>query len=381
MKGLRVVNLTKEFVTLRRHTVALRSLDLEVRAREFFVLLGPSGCGKSTLLNLIAGIERPTNGDIWLDEELFCSVKRKRFLSPRDRNIAMVFQDYALYPHFTVAQNIGFPLQVRRTPKEEVDGAVREVASSLGLESMLNSKPAELSGGQRQRVAIARAIIRRPNLFLLDEPLSNLDAQLRATTRLELKRLQRDLAVTTIYVTHDQIEAMTLGDRVAVLRNGAVEQVGTPRELYDNPANPFVGTFIGSPPMNLLDATFVSGENGGTLRVGKARLPIPAAMRNRFRHLESEHLVLGVRPEHIAPTGREGAETIRAQLTGTERLGRETLVFATDGEQPISYLVEDSDAEPGEKVRLLINTDKIHIFEADTSVARPQEGNLGTARN
>lgn len=376
MKGLRIVNVTKEFVTLRRRTVALRSLSLEVKPREFFVLLGPSGCGKSTLLNLIAGIEKPTGGDIWLDDELFCSVKQKRFLSPRDRNVAMVFQDYALYPHFTVAANIAFPLRVRKTPKDEVDKAVREVATSLGLESMLGSKPAELSGGQRQRVAIARAIIRRPNLFLLDEPLSNLDAQLRATTRLELKRLQRELAVTTVYVTHDQIEAMTLGDRVAVLRNGGIEQVGTPRELYEAPANPFVGTFIGSPPMNLLDASFVRGDEGGELRVGKARIAIGADKRERFRHLKSHHLILGIRPEHTKPTDQEGTELIGATVTGTERLGRETLVYASDGEQALSYLTEEAPPETGATVRLRLNTDKIHVFEPDSSVSPPQEGRL-----
>jgi multiple sugar transport system ATP-binding protein len=380
MKSLRIVNVTKEFVTLRRRTIALRSLSLEVREREFFVLLGPSGCGKSTLLNVIAGIEKPTQGDIWLGEELFCSVKQKRFLSPRDRNVAMVFQDYALYPHFTVARNIAFPLRVRGTPKEETEKAVHEVAGMLGLEGMLGSKPAELSGGQRQRVAIARAIIRRPNIFLLDEPLSNLDAQLRATTRLELKKLQRKLAVTTVYVTHDQIEAMTLGDRVAVLRDGAIEQVGTPRELYEEPANPFVGTFIGSPPMNLLEAVFARAGEGGELRVGRTHIPVPAERLGRFRHLKSERLVLGIRPEHIKPTDREGPAVIGAEVTGAERLGRESLVYANDGEQGVSYLTEETPPDPGETVRLRINIDKIRVFEPDTSVARPQEGSLSGAR-
>jgi multiple sugar transport system ATP-binding protein len=368
MKSLKLLDVTKEYVTLRRRTMALRQLNLEIRPREFFVLLGPSGCGKSTLLNVIAGIDKPTNGDIWLGEELFCSVKNRRFLSPRERNVAMVFQDYALYPHLTVAQNIGFPLRIRRVAAGEIDAAVAKTAERLGLGGLLAAKPAELSGGQRQRVAIARAIIRRPNLFLLDEPLSNLDAQLRASTRIELKELQVELAVTTVYVTHDQVEAMTLGDRIAVLREGRLEQVGTPEELYERPANAFVGRFIGSPPMNLLRARLSRAGETGTLHVAGNEVELSSEESGRFSAAGSDPFLAGIRPEDLRLT--DGPAHIRARVTGAERLGRETLVYVSAGEETVTFLVEEGIPASGEEVGMSLDLGRVHVFTGERSVRR-----------
>ena len=245
---LRLVRLSKKFVTARGSVFAVRDIDLETTESEFFVLLGPSGCGKSTVLNLIAGLEKPTGGEIWFDEKLAASSDKKVFLTPKERNVAMVFQSYALYPHMSIFENIAFPLKVAREEEASILESVSRVSSMLGISHLLRAKPGELSGGQRQRVAIGRAIVRQPSIFLLDEPLSNLDAQLRTATRMELKALQRQLEITTVYVTHDQVEAMSLGNRIALLNDGDIEQVGSPEELYNKPANAFVAKFIGSPP-------------------------------------------------------------------------------------------------------------------------------------
>ncbi len=267
MNGIVVKNLRKDFFTLRRGRIrALATLDLTVEPGAFFVLVGPSGCGKSTLLNIIAGIENPSAGDIWIGDRQVMSVAAKKFLPPRRRDVAMVFQSYALYPHMTVFANIAFPLKIAGVDRRDIDNRVRAAAATLEIENLLDARPAELSGGQRQRVALGRAIVRRPRVLLLDEPLSNLDALLRTSMRGELKQIQRRLAVTTIYVTHDQTEAMTLGDRIAVLKDGRLQQTGTPEEIYHRPANSFVAGFIGTLPMNLLD--------GGLLAKAQRRLEV-----------------------------------------------------------------------------------------------------------
>ncbi|MCD6459078.1 ABC transporter ATP-binding protein [bacterium] len=267
-------SLAKKFFSLRKDHYAVKNLSLEINDKDFFVLLGPSGCGKSTTLNLMAGLEKPTSGEISFNDKIVASPAKKIFLSPKERNIAMVFQNYALYPHLNTFDNIAFPLKILKMNKTDIKKSVEQTADILKLSHLLKSKPNELSGGERQRVAIARAIVRKPDLFLLDEPLSNLDARLRTSTRAELKKLQRRLNVTTVYVTHDQVEAMTLADKIAVMNNGKIEQVGTPDELYDNPANIFTASFIGNPPMNIFKTKIMEQNNSFFIQIGNTKLKL-----------------------------------------------------------------------------------------------------------
>ncbi|MCT8159426.1 ABC transporter ATP-binding protein [Pseudoruegeria sp. SHC-113] len=275
---------------------ALSNLDLEIEDGEFLVLVGPSGCGKSTALKIVAGLEEASEGTIRIGDQVVND------FASRDRDIAMVFQSYALYPHLSVYDNIAFPLQIAKAPKAEIDRRVAEVAKILQLEPYLKRKPGRLSGGQRQRVAMGRAIIRRPSVFLMDEPLSNLDAKLRVQMRSEIAQIQRRLNVTTIYVTHDQVEAMTMGDRVALMRDGVLQQVGAPDVLYHQPANTFVASFIGSPAMNLFRAPLVAAEGGLALQIGSQRLAVPAEALARYPKAESfagREVIFGIRPEDI----------------------------------------------------------------------------------
>ncbi|MGA8281131.1 MAG: ABC transporter ATP-binding protein, partial [Desulfobacterales bacterium] len=286
MKAISLKRIRKDYVSLRRGKVeALKDISLEVDPGSFFVLLGPSGCGKSTLLNIIAGIENPTAGEVVIGDEVVASASQGKYLTPRRRDVAMVFQSYALYPHMTVYDNIAFPLKIAKTERSEIDRRVRQVSETLEIADLIEAKPAELSGGQRQRVALGRAIVRKPRVLLLDEPLSNLDALLRISMRAELKKIQRRLELTTVYVTHDQLEALSLGDRVAVLKDGLVQQVGTPHDIFNDPANLFVAQFIGTPPMNVLD--------GRMLEKVHKRLPNIAARQDPGR------ILLGIRPAHI----------------------------------------------------------------------------------
>ena len=308
---------------------AVIDLDLDVADGEFLVLVGPSGCGKSTALRMVAGLETITSGELRIGEQVVND------LPPKERDIAMVFQNYALYPHMTVEQNIGFALKLAKQPKDEIRTRVHEAAKILQLEEWLGRKPGQLSGGQRQRVAMGRAIVRDPSVFLMDEPLSNLDAKLRAQTRAEIASLQRQLGTTTIYVTHDQIEAMTMGDRVAVMREGRLQQVDEPEVLYAEPANLFVAAFIGSPSMNLLEGAVSVAGDGATVSLGEQSLAIPAstlAERPALRRFDGRQVVVGIRPEHLsdATLGRSGAPTDGARLRGEvelrEALGSELLV-------------------------------------------------------
>jgi multiple sugar transport system ATP-binding protein len=358
----------KEFSSGRRNIAAVKDIDFEIADREFFVLLGPSGCGKSTILNLIAGLEKPTGGEIWFDDKPAAVPEKRIFLSPKERDVAMVFQSYALYPHLKVFDNIAFPLRIMKQDKKSIKQSVEGVAEMLELSSLLHARPGELSGGQRQRVAIARAIVRQPSLFLLDEPLSNLDALLRASTRTELKNLQRRLGITTVYVTHDQVEAMSLGDRVALLRAGQLEQIGAPEKLYEKPANAFVARFIGSPPMNLLRAALVEEGDGLWVQIEGARCKIPEARAGALGASRSREVLLGVRPEHIH-LGTKGAYGfLQGTVSRIEQLGRETLVHANIGNQDVLLLTDDKkvvQARSGERVSLGFDLEQAHFFAPD----------------
>ena len=360
---LRLVELTKSFFSRHGSVLAVNNVNLEINSGEFFVLLGPSGCGKSTMLNLIAGLEKPTKGEIWFDETLVASASKKVFLPPKARNVAMVFQSYALYPHLSVFENIAFPMRISRTKEHLIKESVQRVASMLAISELLDRKPGELSGGQRQRVAIARAIVRKPNVFLLDEPLSNLDAQLRASTRGELKNLQRNLGITTLYVTHDQIEAMSLGDRIAVLKDGKIVQIGTPDDLYESPVNPFVATFIGSPPMNLLKSSISYDKGSFFITVGNTKIKLPENKAKKIKGLKSKDCLIGIRPEHIYINPTSAKQTLKGKITSIEPLGKDLLLHISIGENEFTAVSSKKRFKEFEIVDVEFDTEKIHIFE------------------
>ena len=325
---------------------ALESLDLHIDDGEFLVLLGPSGCGKSTTMRLVAGLEEPTHGDILIGGQ------RINDKPARDRDLAMVFQNYALYPHMTVGENIGYPLKIARIAKPERQERVREAAAKVEMDHLLTRRPAELSGGQRQRVALARAIVRTPRLFLMDEPLSNLDAKLRTVMRAELKHLQKELETTTIYVTHDQVEAMTLADRIVILNDARIQQVGSPAEIYARPANTFVAGFIGSPPMNLIEGAVSDGtftHAGGSFALGAPDGPV----------------VLGVRPEDVMVTDRQG--DLQGTVYSSELLGDATLLNVRVGDALIAAKVGPEDGRAMDSaISLTFDRAKAHLFDAET---------------
>jgi multiple sugar transport system ATP-binding protein len=342
--------------------VAVDDLCLEVEDREFLVLLGPSGCGKSTALRMIAGLESLTDGRIAIGDRVVNDVE------PKDRDIAMVFQSYALYPHMSVERNIEFPLRSRKVPEEERAPLVQEAARALGLTELLDRKPAQLSGGQRQRVALARAIVRRPAAFLMDEPLSNLDAKLRVQTRAELIELQRRLDATVIYVTHDQVEAMTMGHRIAIMNDGVLQQVGPPQDVYERPANLFVARFIGAPPMNTIQATLVAEGDDLLLSTPGGRIAVPGSFGAAARTSSTGEVVVGVRPEHLEvdPNG-----PIEARVAVIESLGHERHVVCRVGDEPLVIVRQAAD-EPrpaeGASVRLRADVEGVHLFDAVTGV-------------
>jgi multiple sugar transport system ATP-binding protein len=345
--------------------VVIRGLDLEVEDREFMVLVGPSGCGKTTVLRMIAGLEEVSDGTIAIGDHIVNG------LAPKDRDIAMVFQNYALYPHMTVRENLEFGLKLRGVPRAEVDRLVNHAAHLLGIDHLLERKPRSLSGGQRQRVALGRAIVRKPAVFLFDEPLSNLDAKQRVQMRAEIAKLQQRLQATTIYVTHDQVEAMTMGQRVAVLRDGELEQVGTPMELYNRPATVFVAGFIGTPPMNLIAASVC--DSGARLAASSFSLPVPPELRT-VTHL-GQRVVVGVRPENFAARKRDQAgatAAVVAEVELAERLGSEVIVHARVGDEMIvARLGPENDTAPGEKLDLVIELGALHLFDLETGKRLP----------
>ena len=333
-------------------TTAVRDFNLEVKDTEFMVLVGPSGCGKSTVLRMLAGLESITGGQIRIGERVVNQVAAK------DRDIAMVFQSYALYPHMTVYDNMAFPLQMKRMPKEEIDRRVREASRILGLEEYLKRKPRALSGGQRQRVALGRAIVRNPQVFLLDEPLSNLDAKLRAQTRIELQKLHRDLRTTFIYVTHDQVEAMTMGDRIAIMYDGVLQQVGTPGDIYDHPANLFVAGFIGSPTMNFVPVT---------VEDGKAR--VSGFETTLERRVEVRDAILGFRPEAVTEHPN-GGPALEMKVDVVERLGSDQFLYGQVGGDQVTARVDPRlKVDAGDQVVLGLDTRSLHLFNAETEQA------------
>lgn len=376
---------------------AVKDLSLTIADGEFIILVGPSGCGKSTTLNMIAGLEDITSGEIRIDGE------RVNEVAPKDRDIAMVFQSYALYPHMTVRQNIAFPLTLAKMKKADIARKVEETAKILDLNELLDRKPAQLSGGQRQRVAMGRAIVRQPKAFLMDEPLSNLDAKLRVQMRAEIARLQDDLGVTTIYVTHDQIEAMTMGDRVAVMRRGRLQQVAPPQELYDRPVNMFVGGFIGSPAMNLLEATVERDDGGYAVVLGEHRLALPDELvseRPAIGDWVGRTVVLGIRPEALEDPATVPADVpedrrLPVRVVLREALGSEVNVHAVVAAPPartaeleelqsqealpsldgdtaeatiVGRLSPHATAAEGDRVELAVDTGALHFFDPDSGL-------------
>jgi multiple sugar transport system ATP-binding protein len=342
---------------------AVRGIDLDIADHEFVVLVGPSGCGKSTTLRMIAGLEDITDGEIMIAGDVVNDVP------PKDRDIAMVFQNYALYPHMTVEQNMSFGLRLKRYPKAEIRKRVDEAARILDIKELLNRKPKQLSGGQRQRVAMGRAIVRNPKVFLFDEPLSNLDAKLRVQMRTEIKKVHQQVRTTTVYVTHDQVEAMTLADRVVVMNNGIIEQVGTPQELYHRPQTRFVAGFIGSPAMNFIPCQME--EAGGALSIrltDQLTLPVPASHSDRYRgHAKNGQLLLGLRPEHITEAGSHlepGEVPFEAKLDVTEPMGMETLVyFPLNGTQVCGRVNPNAGARDGSSLKLAANLNNMHLID------------------
>ena len=331
----------------------IHGVSVDIKDGEFVILVGPSGCGKSTLLRMIAGLEPITSGDIKIGGNLVNN------LPPKDRDIAMVFQTYALYPHKTVAQNMGFALQLRKAPKLEIDARVNRAAEILDLMPLLARYPRQLSGGQRQRVAMGRAIVRDPAVFLFDEPLSNLDAKLRVQMRAEIKELHQRLKTTTVYVTHDQVEAMTMADRIVVMNNGVVEQAGSPLDIYDNPVNIFVASFIGSPSMNLLKGKIKGGSKPSFVTDDGIILPISKAPKATY----GMPVIYGIRPEHLEINGKG----VKAELTVLEPMGSETQVFAKLGTQKIVGVFKQRlKAKPGELLGIAPDPDAVHLFDPTT---------------
>ena len=375
---------------------AVHDLSLEIGDGEFVVLVGPSGCGKTTALRMVAGLEDITEGKISIGERVVND------LTPKERDIAMVFQNYALYPHLSVADNIGFGLRLRHTPKDVVEERVQWAAKFLGLTPYLHRRPKELSGGQRQRVAMGRAIVRKPQVFLMDEPLSNLDAKLRVQMRAEIARIQHEMSVTTIYVTHDQVEAMTMGDRVAVMRKGELQQMAEPQKLYDSPKNLFVASFIGSPAMNIFEGTIEQRNGGLAVKLGDQELGIPADVAQRRPALggyTGRKLAVGLRPEHLedAAVARTGGGRLRGRVQLTEALGSEILAHVEMHAKPVvtddvvegavdtaeehemaadlmtstivGRLDPSSRVRPASDVELAVDTEKLQFFDLETGFA------------
>jgi multiple sugar transport system ATP-binding protein len=360
MAQVRLVKVSKKFGDVR----AVDDVNLDIQDREFLVLVGPSGCGKTTTLRMVAGLEDVSDGEIYIGDRLVNDVE------PKDRDIAMVFQNYALYPHMTVYDNMAFGLKLRRLPRAEIERRVREAAEVLGIADLLRRRPKELSGGQRQRVALGRAIVRSPSVFLMDEPLSNLDAQLRVQMRAEISKLHQRVATTFIYVTHDQVEAMTMGQRIVVMKDGLVQQIAAPQELYDRPRNRFVAAFIGSPAMNFVQATVGDGR----LEAAGATFPVPPSLADALRPRSGLRVDVGVRPEDVW-VGSAAAEAhpgwqLGAQVEVVEPLGAEQFVYLASDAGALTVRVSpDLRLGNGERLQVTLNPAKVHVFDVETGLA------------
>ncbi len=363
MAGIELKNVSKIYAN---NVVAVEDVNLDIKDGEFMIFLGPSGCGKSTTLRMVAGLESISRGDILIDGQ------RVNDIDPADRNIAIVFQNYALYPHMTVAGNLGFGLKLRGVDRAEIARRIAAIAGMLGIETLLDRTPAQLSGGQRQRVALGRALVREPKAFLLDEPLSNLDAKLRAAMRTELIKLHQKVGTTIIHVTHDQVEAMTMGQRICIMKDGHIVQVGAPLEVYRNPVNTFVAGFLASPPMNLVEGR-LDASGGGNLEavIGSARLAVPASLRNGYSSHSGQRVTVGLRPEdfHLAPVGRDAA-AVSLQTVAVELLGPEVILVAElggrGGPEIMARMPRDFVARPGVDVTLHYDLSQLHVFDAAT---------------
>ncbi len=364
-----MASVTYDHVTKRfGDVVAVNDLNIKIKDKEFLVLVGPSGCGKSTALRLLAGLEDITEGRILIGDQVVNDVP------PKDRDIAMVFQSYALYPHMSVYDNMAFGLKLRKTPKSEIDRRVKEAAQILGIEELLDRKPRQLSGGQRQRVAVGRAIVREPKVFLLDEPLSNLDAKLRVQTRTEITKLHQRLETTFIYVTHDQVEAMTMASRIAVLNHGVLQQLDTPQNLYDKPDNLFVAGFIGSPAMNFFNAKLTQGDGKVYVDAGSFSVQIPEERTETYMPHVGKRVVFGIRPEDIYDPAFEAPGIIGQRLEGqvevTELMGNEIFVFFKNGEHEFVGRIDPRTSfRMGKTVQVTFNMANMHIFDQETEQA------------
>ena len=364
-----MASVTLDHVTKRFGEVtAVSDMTIEVKDKEFLVLVGPSGCGKSTTLRLIAGLEELTSGNIYIGERLVNDV------APKDRDIAMVFQSYALYPHMSVYDNLAFGLKLRKTPRKEIDRRVHEAAEILGISALLNRKPKQLSGGQRQRVALGRAIVREPKVFLMDEPLSNLDAKLRVATRAELIKLHQRLQTTVIYVTHDQVEAMTMGTRIAVLRDGILQQLDTPQTLYDKPSNMFVAGFIGSPAMNFFDAKLTGTADALYVDGGSFKVRVPPDKAEKLARYIGRDVVFGIRPEDIVDRSAtqkvEPESTMKVSVNVVEPMGSEQYVYLMTGETEfVARMDARTPIRAGQQMDIVLDMAHMHIFDRATQEA------------
>ena len=350
----------------------ITDMNAEIKDKEFVVLVGPSGSGKSTALRMLAGLEEISDGSVKIGDRVVNDV------APKDRDIAMVFQSYALYPHMTVYDNLSFGLKLRKTPKSEIDKRVRDAAQILGLDPFLDRKPKALSGGQRQRVALGRAIVRQPQVFLMDEPLSNLDAKLRVQTRVQILKLHQRLQTTFIYVTHDQVEAMTMGDRIVVLNNGIVQQFDTPQTLYEHPVNLFVAGFIGSPAMNFLNVR-VGGDGQAALTAEGFSVPVADGLLSQAGAQRGQEVVMGIRPEDLKDArfpGRDDLPKIRAKVDVVENMGSENFVYFTVGGKAFTARMDprSADIQPGQTVDVAVDTGHIHLFDAKSEQALVSHG-------
>ncbi len=347
------------------NVTAVKDFNLEIEDKEFVVFVGPSGCGKSTTLRMIAGLEEISQGELYIGDNLVNDV------APKNRDIAMVFQNYALYPHMSVYENMAFGLKIRKMPKDEIERKVKEAARILDIEHLLDRKPKALSGGQRQRVALGRAIVREPKVFLMDEPLSNLDAKLRVQMRTEISKLHKRLQTTFIYVTHDQTEAMTMGSRIVVMKDGLIQQVDTPQYIYDHPANIFVAGFIGSPQMNFIDAKLVESDGEVAVVFGEDRIVLPEerALVLRDKGYVGKDIIMGIRPENIDEAEGNESSVVEATVEVTELMGAETYIYLAKGKANMVARVNGtSKCRPGDKLRVVFNANKIHVFDKETEI-------------